>query len=201
VRERLLDAATALCSARGFGEVGLREIARRAGVTPAMVSYYFGDKRGLYEAMFERVFQRIAATLAEVGAGSGADGDPLARFVRFYVATLAREPWIPPLLVREVISGDAAFRARFAERFPARLLPLFFALVRREQTEGRLRADLDPGFTLLSLVGLCVMPFLARPIVGPLLGLRLEDEAERARLADHVVRLLEEGLRPREPAR
>ena len=59
MRERLLDAATELAIAQGFDACGLREIAARAEVSPAMVAYYFGDRQGLYEAMFQRIFDRI----------------------------------------------------------------------------------------------------------------------------------------------
>jgi len=61
VRERLIDAATALAVECGFDTCGLREIAARAEVSPGMIAYYFGDRDGLHEAMFERAFDRVTA--------------------------------------------------------------------------------------------------------------------------------------------
>ena len=61
VRERLLDAATELTLEHGFDNCGLREIAARAEVSSGMIAYYFGDRRGLYDAMFTRALERVGA--------------------------------------------------------------------------------------------------------------------------------------------
>ena len=51
-RERLLNAALALFADQGFAKTSTREIAEAAGVNVAAISYYFGDKAGLYRAVF-----------------------------------------------------------------------------------------------------------------------------------------------------
>jgi AcrR family transcriptional regulator len=52
-RNRLLDAALALFAEKGFAKTSTREIALAAQVNIASISYYFGDKAGLYRAVFE----------------------------------------------------------------------------------------------------------------------------------------------------
>jgi AcrR family transcriptional regulator len=52
-RERLLTAALRLFSERGFAQTSTREIALAASTNIAAISYYFGDKAGLYRAVFE----------------------------------------------------------------------------------------------------------------------------------------------------
>jgi TetR/AcrR family transcriptional regulator, regulator of cefoperazone and chloramphenicol sensitivity len=52
-RNRLLDAALALFAEKGFAKTSTREIAQAAQVNVASISYYFGDKEGLYRAVFE----------------------------------------------------------------------------------------------------------------------------------------------------
>lgn len=47
-RQAILEAARAAWTEHGFDEVGLREIAGRAGVTAAMVNRYFGTKARLF---------------------------------------------------------------------------------------------------------------------------------------------------------
>jgi AcrR family transcriptional regulator len=49
-RERLLQAAMRLFAAQGFSNTSTREIALAAGANVAAISYYFGDKAGLYRA-------------------------------------------------------------------------------------------------------------------------------------------------------
>jgi AcrR family transcriptional regulator len=49
-RERLLLAALRLFGERGFSRTSTRDIAQAAGANAAAISYYFGDKAGLYRA-------------------------------------------------------------------------------------------------------------------------------------------------------
>ncbi|MBX3660034.1 MAG: CerR family C-terminal domain-containing protein [Ramlibacter sp.] len=51
-RARLLKAALGLFSQKGFTKTSTREIAQAAGVNIAAISYYFGDKAGLYRVVF-----------------------------------------------------------------------------------------------------------------------------------------------------
>ncbi|MBY0242326.1 MAG: CerR family C-terminal domain-containing protein [Burkholderiaceae bacterium] len=51
-RERLLLAAMRLFAEHGYAKASTREIALAAGANVAAISYYFGDKAGLYRAAF-----------------------------------------------------------------------------------------------------------------------------------------------------
>ncbi len=51
-RERLLRAGLALFAQQGFDKTSTREIAESAQTNVAAISYYFGDKAGLYRAVF-----------------------------------------------------------------------------------------------------------------------------------------------------
>jgi AcrR family transcriptional regulator len=56
-RQRILDAAIRLFSQKGFAAVGVREIAREAGVNISMISYYYEGKVGILKAIMETFFQ------------------------------------------------------------------------------------------------------------------------------------------------
>lgn len=62
MRERILDAGEALFAEHGFDGVTIRQITRKADVDVALAHYYFGSKRGLFDA----VFLRRAAILNEI---------------------------------------------------------------------------------------------------------------------------------------
>lgn len=51
-RNRLLDAALGLFAEQGFSKTSIRDIAQAAQANVASISYYFGDKAGLYRAVF-----------------------------------------------------------------------------------------------------------------------------------------------------
>ena len=52
--ERILDAAEDEFAETGYTGTSLRAISQKAGVTQALINYYFGSKYGLYEAVFIR---------------------------------------------------------------------------------------------------------------------------------------------------
>ncbi len=54
LREAILDAAELLFSAHGFYGVTTRQVAAEAGVDTALIHYYFGAKRNLFDAVFAR---------------------------------------------------------------------------------------------------------------------------------------------------
>lgn len=51
-RQKLITEALRLFSEKGFAKTSTRAIAQAAGANIASISYYFGDKAGLYRAMF-----------------------------------------------------------------------------------------------------------------------------------------------------
>jgi AcrR family transcriptional regulator len=53
-RDVILDAAEALFCVHGFHGVTVRQVATEAGVDPALLNYYFGSKRGLFDTVFLR---------------------------------------------------------------------------------------------------------------------------------------------------
>ena len=197
VRQRLVEAAIALAHERGFQAISVRQIASAAGVTPGMIAYYFGGKRGLYEAMIDVTYERLVARMRALLERADADGDPIARLVDLQISTLADTPWLPPLLAREVLARESPLREFMAERLakgPGALVPL---MLRREMEAGRIRDDLDPLLLMLSIFGMGMIPYLMYPVAGPALGYQL-DENFRDRMIAHVRALLARGLAPAE---
>jgi AcrR family transcriptional regulator len=194
VRAGLIAAATELFTQRGFDGVGVRDVANAAGVTPAMVSYYFGDKQGLHVAMIESVFQRLLDRVSALAQHEADEHEnPLSSFVRLHITTLAEEPWAPQLILREVLAGAGPLRERFIEDFARRMTAAIRGLLQEGIDAGRLRADLDPNLAILSLMGLCVFPFLSHPVSGRLLDIQLDDDF-RDRLIEHTLALFSHGV-------
>ena len=54
LRDRILDAAEELFAEHGFDGVTVRQVTRKANVDVALAHYYFGTKRGLFDAVFLR---------------------------------------------------------------------------------------------------------------------------------------------------
>ena len=112
MRQCLLDAAVALFAERGAEATTLRAICAQAGVTPGLLHYYFSNKEALIDALLkERIAPLVAISSAPLIAQ---DLDPLQaliQFLRSHIENIASHPWLPPLIVREVI-GSGILRDR-----------------------------------------------------------------------------------------
>jgi TetR/AcrR family transcriptional regulator, cholesterol catabolism regulator len=75
-KERLLDAATNLFSARGFRGTSIRDIARAMDMSISNIYHYFGNKDGLLLAILQRSSEKVVNTLREV---SLKELEPLAK--------------------------------------------------------------------------------------------------------------------------
>jgi AcrR family transcriptional regulator len=192
LRERLLDAAVECFTATSIAATSLRSIAVAAGVTPAMVHYYFGSKERLLEAFIaERILPEVAGLAAQVKAAGDEPRALIAAFVRGLHAAVVRRPWLPALWLREVIGEHGALREMLfqhvAERVPRVLVQRFAAL----QKEGAVSADLDPRLLVVSLVGLTLFPLAAQPIWRRLLDAH---DVDVAALERHTLALLDHGF-------
>jgi AcrR family transcriptional regulator len=77
LRQSILDAAEGLFSRHGFYGVTVRQVAAEAGVDTALIHYYFGAKRELFDSVFARRAEilntaRLAAMRAYSESHAGA---------------------------------------------------------------------------------------------------------------------------------
>ncbi|HZG86509.1 MAG TPA: TetR family transcriptional regulator [Paenibacillus sp.] len=61
MRKRILLAAKSLFADKGFEGASVREVCEAAGVNVALVSYHFGGKEKLFQALFDEFFPPAAA--------------------------------------------------------------------------------------------------------------------------------------------
>jgi AcrR family transcriptional regulator len=156
-----------------------------------MIHYYFDGKEGLYRAMLETAIAPIVTRLQTMlGEPRSADVEGL---VRTYMRVLAANPWIPGLIVREVLTPDGSFRQAFVRDFAGRFAPMLRNVIGREVEGGRLRSDLDPSLTVVSMLGLALFPFISLPVTTRVLGI---DASEPGidKLITHTVRVLLHGI-------
>lgn len=192
MRERLLDAAVTCFVRKGIGSTSLRAIATEAGVTPAMLHYYFGDKQRLTQALID---ERLLPALGQVQARLRAAGDDPARLIEAFVRGIGEavraHPWLPPLWVREVLCEGGALRemvlSEVAPRVPVLLAQRFAAA----RAAGQLPAGLDPQLLVMSLVGLTLFPAAGAPVWTKMFDAQpLQPEA----LVEHALTLLGHGV-------
>src|ERR1700710_3042444 len=67
-RDALITAARALFAERGYHDVGVRDLTAQAGVTRGALAHHFGDKQGLFVAVFEAVERDLIGEIADHAA-------------------------------------------------------------------------------------------------------------------------------------
>lgn len=82
-RSRLLHAALRLFAEKGFAKTSTREVAQAAGANIAAISYYFGDKAGLYAACFT---EPMGGNVGELIARFDVPGQPIDAALRIFMA-------------------------------------------------------------------------------------------------------------------
>lgn len=118
LRAALVEAAGAVIAERGVDRFSLREVARRAGVSPAAPAHHFGDSRGLLTAVATEAFRRFGDALEASDSGGSREQRIRAQglaYVRFALAERAKFDliWRYALIDREdpgyKAAGDRAF--------------------------------------------------------------------------------------------
>lgn len=197
-REALLEAAEELFAARGFADVGNRELVARAGANVAAIAYHFGSKRGLYVETVRRSCLRPGAqvgwdllrepTQDPVEAGSRVIG-----FLRHVVAEILSDTELASgtvLLLREAIRPSEAlpevvegFTKPHEELLAGALAPL---APQADPVELRLSARSLFGQVLVHRI---YRPFFERHEPPGLYG---ADQVQC--IADHIARFSLRGL-------
>jgi TetR/AcrR family transcriptional regulator len=168
-RDQILDAAERLFAARGFARTTIKQIGREAGVNSALLYYYFADKDRLYREVLQRFVVRLVARTMSGTAGSSPPDARLRAFVQAQAETLAENPHVPRLLVREMIEYDAAHAVEQIQHLAVTGFRRLCDIIEEGQREGVFRADVDPRFAAISTIAQVAYFLVARPAVRILL--------------------------------
>jgi TetR/AcrR family transcriptional regulator len=194
-RERLLDLAIAGFAEHGIAATSQRALARHAGVTPAMLNYYFGSKQRLIQAAVDERLLPLLDGLKQRVAQHASDDciDLIGQFVRGMHVMIESHPWLPGLWVREVLSEGGQLRSVFTERVANEIPRPLAQRFARGQADGELNPALDPRLLFTSLIGLTMLPFAAAPVWRKVFD---ADEIDSSDMLAHTLALLTEGLKP-----
>lgn len=157
-RELLLDAAMRLFAEQGAAATTIAQIAARAGVTPAMVHYYFSDRDRLLDAV---AGERLLPTLTSVWAPVAETNEvlPMLRgLVRRILKATELMPWLPSLWLREILSEGGLLRSRILKVMPFEYVRHLITAVAAAQRRGAINRELDPRLVLMSVLGTTLLP-------------------------------------------
>jgi len=151
-REQILVAAEQLFAEHGYDGTSIRALAGKANVNVAMISYYFGSKEKLFEALVE---YRAAFVYERLKSLSEETSDPMERMekvIDFYVDKIFSHIRFHRILHRQLTLQQ---RSTLNEAI-ATILARNSEEVRKIIEDGiskKIFHQVDPGMLILSMTG------------------------------------------------
>ena len=188
-RSRLLYAALARFAEKGFAKTSTREIALAARVNIASISYYFGDKAGLYAATFT---EPMGGDPSELIAQFTAPGIALEQALRVFMVgyldalkqgEIARQ--CMHLHMRELIEPTSQWKTELERDIRGPHDALVTVLCRHL---GLDQADDDVDRLAFSLAGLAIQLFVMQEVIEVVRPGLLHSPAQIDLWADRLVR-------------
>lgn len=162
-----------------------RLIAEDAGVTPAMIHYYFKSREALYEAVLATAFTPMLKGLPAVKT--------LSEWVDYFHSHLSAHPWLPHMMIREVLTPNGLLRPLFIKHYAPHIFGFIKKLVTQELQDKRVRKGLDVDRHVVLLMGMIVYPFMSMDIAQNLTG-RKFDQRMLAGFRDDALNLFLNGI-------
>ena len=163
-RDKLLSAGTELFAVQGFTGVSIRELATAAGVNSALISYHFGGKAGLYEAVVTAQYERLVGKFEAIAASTAT----MEEKIRMYADVIRRnhtedQPLMARLIQGELTSPTACLE-NVVRKYTVRIAGIISGVLRQGIQSGTFRQDIDPVFAAMTLAGMLNFYFILREV-------------------------------------
>ena len=148
---------------QGYEGASVRAITREADANLGAVTYHFGSKEGLYEAVVDSALAPLRERVTEAASVPGA---PLARIegvVRAFFTHLSENPDMPHFMLQQVTSGVEPIEP--VQRTMRHVIGTLSTLLREGQKDGSLlESDMMP-----TVIGIIALP-VHLTLIGQLLS-------------------------------
>ena len=178
-------AAEELFAARGFAGTSIRNLAQKAGVTGAMLHYYFGNKEKLYSAILEKAVAGVRSLISETAASQKPAREQLTQFIEADASYILSHANLTRIVLREMLAGGKEMTKIF-QKYRVNN----YAMLRGIMTQGARRNELrqmDIALAPISLMGMLMIFQAFRPIISVALNINEYDEDFIKRAAADVV--------------
>jgi TetR/AcrR family transcriptional regulator len=144
----ILQAAEQLFAEKGFADTSLSAIAQQADVTKSLIHHHFGSKDDLWAAVKRNYMEDYRSLRERLAQQNGGQLPSIGRAIREYYDFLASRPRMLRIfgwMMLETIGEDYAEAGSDLIKQAAQSL-------KKAQTEGQVRSDLEPVFAVLTFV-------------------------------------------------
>jgi len=150
---QILETAERLFAMHGFHGASVRDIAQGADVNIAMISYYFGSKERLIEAIFLKRILDVKTGLDELLKNKDlAPLEKMNRLIDLFVARISDRPYFCRMMVRAQATEEG-IPSDLIMDIKKQMYDMVKKLITEGQKKGAFVADLDPLMVVSTIVG------------------------------------------------
>jgi len=151
--EKILQVASRMFAEKGFANVSVRDICRETGTTPPVIYYYFGSKKGLFEAVARKQISMgdFIRKLSKASQAKDAKKS-LGLFVSTYLSSFPEHTFDVGLYMRDSATLDK-HSAQMVSEDLEKIRALAVGLIERSIAKGRFRKT-DPDLATDCLLGM-----------------------------------------------
>lgn len=165
--EKIFEAAQEVFVQKGFDGTRMQDIAEKAGLNKALLHYYYRTKEKLFNAILVKVFNHFIPKVFSFLESDASVFEKIEFFVHTYIDVIQKNPYIPNFVLHE-LNRDPDNLARLlgdvtgvTERNAFQKIGV---LINQEVEKGTIR-PIAPEQLIVNMIGLCIFPFVARPII------------------------------------
>lgn len=158
----ILNAARKVFIEKGKQGARMQEIADEAGINKALVHYYFRSKDRLFDAVFQEAFEKFLPHLQLMIDSELGIFEAIRNFVSGYIGTILENPYIPGFIFHELSQNPENIANLLHQR--VNNVAVLISKIEHEIDKGNMK-PIDPKQAIVNIFGLCIFPFVARPII------------------------------------
>ncbi len=164
----ILEAAKRVFQVKGMYGARMQEIADEAGINKAMLHYYFRSKDKLFDAVFQDAAKNFFFKIRELLNVDRPLLEKIEYFVENYVELLLQNSFIPAFIITEVHQNPDRIKNVFLESGVNS--EMAFANDIKTAISLGIINPIDPRQLIINIIGLCVFPVAAKPIIKTILN-------------------------------
>jgi AcrR family transcriptional regulator len=151
---QIIDTAERLFAERGFDGTSVRDIADEAGINIAMISYYFGSKEKLMEALFElrvgSVKMRIESLIKDESMGPV---EKVNMLIDEHIERVMLKPCFQKVMQGVLVTNKNPAILKAANNVKLRSIAVVAELIKDGQKKGIFKKKVDVVLMLNTMVG------------------------------------------------
>jgi AcrR family transcriptional regulator len=164
--ENILNEARKVFMQNGYDGTSMQMIADVAGINKSLLHYYYRSKERLFGKVFSSVFSQFLPRMEEIFMSEANLEEKIHAFVDSYIKVFMEHPLIPIFVMQE-LSKNPEHLAELMQDSGVNPKIIIEKINEELKAEGiKLK---DPKHFLVNLIGLCVFPFAARPLIQNML--------------------------------